>query len=281
MKAKSISLVIRHFQPGTNLDTYDKNKLLEKVFNPLSKLLKGSNQLIDQVIILVNADGDNIFSEQLKDGVSPTEFYINECLLGCDLGIKIQAKSIDTWGKHLISTRVLNETLDQLETSYVMMWSPELSVISDQLVNAFDWMKDKRLQMVGFLRQGYQSNMPWQIPQNTGSIIDLETFKRVGGFDAICDQVPGVIFDIDGQSVHCAGMEDFYWMLKCYQQLEDFSWGMFGINNISDWKYEDNLRNRQKIARQIMVMQYYYDECYPDVLPNKSLSDLIQLGLKQ
>lgn len=226
------------------------------------------NRVVSQLRVIVHADPSQAIAEQHDArGIYPTRAMVAQQLgdeyAGTDIAVQLVHEG---WGPNTGSGQALNQGLAQVHTEYVMCWSPELAITGEQLNRAQQLMHESDLEVLGFLRTGWEAALPWRIPQNTGAIWRTETLKALAGFDPVCDGVDGELLHLPGEKhgLLRAGMEDFHALLRLYQQPHAHRWGMLGVDQPIPWALD--LHNKQvtnKVLRQQLVMDAWNRQLNP------------------
>lgn len=267
----NICLVTRTFQPRKDIDNFDLERFEKKFLQPLKKMIKG-NIIFKKVIILVNVEEGNKFAEILNENnVSPSEYHIKENLKEeVELGI-VEILHVKNWGQNAGSARALRqggEYAKSLGMDYLMNWSAEMDISVYDIISAFETMKNNNHDVMGFLREKWWLKFQWAISQNTASIWRIKPLSKVGYFSNFCDEETSSINSEAYGKIHLMGMEDFHAMARMLNNDSSFSWGMYGLKDPIQWKYESDLStelgllNAKKIYRQERVVYYYIEQIF-------------------
>lgn len=267
----NICLVTRTFQPRKDIDSFDLERFEQKFLKPLKKMIKG-NIIFKKVIVLVNVEEGNKFAEILnEDNISPSEYYIKENLKEeVELGI-LEILHVKDWGQNAGSARALRqggEYAESLDMDYLMNWSAEMDISVYDIISAFEIMKNNNHDVMGFLREKWWLKFQWAISQNTASIWRIKPLSKVGYFSNFCDEETSSVDSEAYGKIHLMGMEDFHAMIRMLNNDSSFSWGMHGLKEPIQWKYESDLStelgllNAKKIYRQEKVVYYYIEQIF-------------------
>jgi len=146
--------------------------------------------------------------------------------------------------------------------------------------NALRFAEERKLSMVGVLRQRHWEKPQWRVPQNTACLWKISSLQNVGGFSPECNGTGRTISTPEFGEVALAGMEDFHAMLKMLRQDDDLRWGMIGRANPLKWEVDfphgsERERNHLiKVSRQYSVMKQWAIDVFPN-LSFETVMDLI------
>ncbi len=284
---KKVTVVTRTFQAGTGPDgkEFDTDYFLEKVARPIRNLLTGSEEVVERIIVVVNAEKGNPLAEgTYSNGQTPSTLALMEVFPEEIKSGRMIILVCHKWGRNPGSGEALNHgirTAFRLGAKLAMPWSPEIEMSSDRITEALDFMEERDLSVVGFLRENWWEKTQWHIAQNTAVILDIKIFLSVEGFSPECDGTEKTVFTEKFGKVPLAGMEDFHFYLKALSKdsIKDFKlnsdhnfhWGMIGTANPLKWDTdfptgsERLLNHLKKVARQKAVMKKYAKQIFPEL----------------
>jgi len=233
----------------------------------------GQHQNVRRIDVAVNCDPSSPFSEMIDSGDGTT--LSERILLAKSNRFRVlpTVHKCFTWGQNSGSGAPMNSIINSMQNNgvtHVLVLSKEIILPKRVLGGALEMMaqQSRKLNAVGFYRQGWWEHLPQRVPQNTACLWRIESLLERDGFDPRCDG-DGSTIDVGGQSVPIAGMEDFHLLLRQMKWRPDsFYWGMFGASHPLRWdvsaKNADELhRHQMKLRRQEYVMQQYVKELYP------------------
>ncbi len=272
----SLAIVLRSFQTGADELSFNKSYFEINVADRIKNVL--GSECVKKIIIISNGDPDSEHSEKVNDqGLTPTyNAVIQHFKQEVDNQIII-CHICRSWGLNPGSATALNEGIKIAEDNnftWVMCWSPELILDKGKIEKGLFLANEMNLDALGFLRERWWEKTQWNMIQNTGAIWKIETLKKIGLFDKICNGT-GETVTID-KSVNntgkalLAGMEDFHALLKIYSACPEFKWCMAGVSDPLKWDtdFSDSNSRKQrfeiKVARQFQVMKEYVNRMFPD-----------------
>jgi hypothetical protein len=276
-----LAVVIRTFQAGAcvagsnkqwNPVTFEKS-----VREPLAALIDSAPPSLARVIIVSCGDNDSPLREMVDaEGKTPTMRAVQLAFPEEVARGFIKTVLDPNWGKNAGSASALNvgwrAASDDGDINLVLSWNPDFHLPGHTLSAGLEHMRRYFLPICGFYREGWYQRFQWSIFQNTATIYQMEFLKEHGGFSARCDGNADETVDVGGTSVRLAGMDDFYAYLTAMKHLgAAVPWGMYGVMKVSDWEIEfpdDPLKQKmfdEKVRRQLVVMQAWAKEIFPDV----------------
>lgn len=233
----------------------------------------GQHQKVRRVDVIVNCDPSSPFSEMIDSGDGTTLSERILCAKSNRFRVPPYVHTCLTWGANPGSGAPMNSVITSMQNdgvTHVLVLSKEMQFSKRVLGGALEMMarQSRKLNAVGFYRQGWWQRLPWRVPQNTACLWRIEPLRECNGFAPRCDG-DGTTLTIDNQAVPIAGMEDLYLLLRQMRHRPDsFYWGMFGASWPLVWdvsaKNADELqRHNTKLRRQEYVMRQYIKELFP------------------
>ncbi|MCK5466045.1 hypothetical protein KAI56_00920 [Candidatus Parcubacteria bacterium] len=274
---KKVTVVTRTFQAGTGPDgkEFDTDYFSEKVARPIRNLLAGSEEVVERIIVVVNAEKGNPLAEGIyNNGQTPSERAFIEAFPEEVRDDKIIIHLCHDWGNNPGSGNALNEGMEiaqRMGAELAMCWSPEIEMNGYQISEALNFMQERNLSEVGFLRENWWEKPQWHVSQNTGKILEIKKIQNIGGFSPACNGTGKTVTTKEFGEVSLAGMEDFHAMLRTLKSDPDFRWGMIGTANPLKWDTdfptgsERLLNHLKKVARQEAVMKEYAKQIFPEL----------------
>lgn len=261
-----VTIVTRIFQARKDAQSYDQEVFLEKAKSIENILL---SSLVERVIVVTNIDPTSNFGEIINEnGVAPTTHAMEKHFQNSEKMILLQC---DNWGRNPGSARALTfgcQYALSLGANLIMPWSPELKVDAERLVLALDYMEERDLDIVGFLREKWFMKAQWHFCQNTGAIYRASFLQKNNFFSPVCDDSDRYIELSHVGKVPIAGMEDFHTLLRALKETTDVRWGMMCQQAPLPWNThfapgsERAILHNKKVARQEQVMFQYISDIF-------------------
>jgi len=281
-----VSIIIRTFQAGTGSGgkEFDADYFSENVARPIRNLLAGSEKIVGGIIIVVNAEKGNPLAESIySNGQTPSSSALVETFPEEIKSGRVLVHLCHNWGNNPGSGNALNEGIEiasKLGADLAMCWSPEIEMNGYQISEALNFMEERNLSVVGFLRENWWQKPQWHISQNTAAIWDIKTLQSARGFSPECNGTGKTIMTEEFGEVSLAGMEDFHTMLKILKSNPSFRWGMTRRSNPLKWdtnfppNSERLLNHLKKVARQEIVMSEWSKLVFPYLSYNQVMDNL-------
>ena len=244
----------------------------------------GSEDIVERIIVVVNVEKGNPLAESIySDGQTPSTSALMEVFSKEIRDGRIIIHLCHNWGNNPGSGNALNEGIDiaqKMGAQLAMCWSPEIEMNGFRILEALNFMEERNLHVVGFLRENWWDKTQWHISQNTAAIWNIRILKSVGGFSSECNGTGKTIVIKGFGEVSLAGMEDFHAILKILKLYPNFRWGMVGRSNPLKWDTnfpadsERLLNHLKKVARQELVMKEWVKMIFPHTLYKEVMNKL-------
>lgn len=265
----AVTIVVRLFQAGTNKEAY-KQEVFERAARAMRALL-ASNE-VRGMIVVTNTEPGNRLAEIVDDeGLAPTTRAVHKAFAE-DLE-RVTVVQCEDWGRNPGSAHAVTvgcqEAIRRFDSDHIMVWSSELAVGLPQLATALAFMESRRLDIVGFHREGWYDGLQYHVFQNTGAIYRRDVLEKNAFFSKDCDGNDGRMIAIpEYGEVLLAGMDDFHFLLRHLRQADVVRWGMVCRHQPLAWNTDfepGSERERlhlQKVARQRAVMYAYIADIF-------------------
>lgn len=272
----SLAVVIRKFQRGAGIDkAWDQAAFEKDVRIPIEGLMKTAPPALRTVVVVSCGDPNSRLREAVDEGGRTPMMRAVETAFPDECARGLVKTVLDTtWGQNPGSASALNagwRAMEGGETDLVLSWNPEFKLSGHTLAAGLDHMRRYFLPICGFYRERWFERFQWNMFQNTATIYKMSLLEAHGGFSPRCDGNSGETIEIGGRKVALSGMDDFYFYLTAMKNTgKALPWGMYGNMEPSDWEVEFSKPDRQadfddKVARQLIVMQAWAKEIFPDV----------------
>lgn len=264
-----ISIVTRLFQAGANTESF-KQEVFDKAAQAIRRLLTSSE--VEGVVIVTNIEAGNKLAEIVDgEGLAPTTRAAHKAF--ASEGERVTVVQCEDWGRNPGSAHAVTvgcqEAIRHFGSDHIMAWSSELAVGPSQLARALAFMESRRLDIVGFHREGWYDGLQYHVFQNTGAIYRRDVLEQNNFFSKDCDGTEGRMIETPEYGpVLLAGMDDFHFLLRHLRQAEAVRWGMICRNQPLAWNTDfepgsERERNHlQKVARQSAVMYAYIADIF-------------------
>lgn len=262
---------------------FNQAKFDEGVATPIRKLLDSAPSELKGILVGTCADPESDLCEEVNgNDCTPSTKALFAAFGKQYNNVKIIPFIVkNDWGLNAGSVTPLNigiELARKQDANRILLWSPEIGLDAERLQQMMALMTEKSLNLVGYMRENWESNIAWQTPQNTIALWDETMLSKIGGFDKKCNGTEGETVPLpSGNSPLIAGMEDFDAYLKASALYPPdalgrrlMPWGRIGANNPISWSVQsltkdhpEYQRNADKIARQPIVMAHYLKDRFP------------------
>ncbi len=270
--------IARTFQRGAGAEgnDFDLRQFQGHVVRPIRRILEAES--IQAVVVVSNGTpkdkpGGHLAEVVDDDGMTPTmralsEAFPSEIKIG-----RVISHLCRKWGANPGSAKALNEGAGiarKLGSRSIFSWSPEIEVSSNQIASALAFALERKLQVVGLLRENWWRKIQWQLPQNTVAFWNLNALLQIGDFSEWC-QDTGRTLEIEGfGTVPLAGLEEFNALFRLLKFDNDFRWGMACGAEPLRWETEffdpkRRLDHEKKVARQGIVTEVYMQDIFPEL----------------
>ena len=267
------TLITRTFQPIKEIKDYDEKKFLETFVEPLKKLINNTKS-INQIIIVLNGDTNSKYSEKAdENGNLPSQIAFNKIKNEINKNIDIKIVICKNWGLNQGSASALNDALNtikdtDIDDGYFFIWSSGMNITAEQFENSLKIVDEDKIDVMGYLRDGFMNNYAWRVPQNTACFWKKDKLIEFK-FSKECDGKENVNINIDGQNILLAGMEDYYTLIKMFYKYPELKVAMIGKNNPIYWNNPNTQDNINKVLRQEKVMDKYLEDLSIELNFNK------------
>ncbi len=280
--------VTRSFQPGASFANFNRTKCQQGLIKPIRKLLDTAPSSLESIVVVSCSDTGSRFSEEVREGRTPTIQCLMEAFPGEILSGRITPVLCENWGLNAGSATAINAGLSvafEREVKQVLVWSPEIDLDGHMVTEMIEHHARYGLELTGYFRKGWWMRAQWMFAQNTIALWNAELLMALDGFSPACNgDGTTTVTTRDFGDVPLAGMEDIEAYFRAAQHRGSFPrWGMVGKRHPRRWDLARKLpgteeydNNTKKIARQGHVIEAWAKRHFPGQHVNEVLANVMR-----